>query len=68
MVLRNKDKDWGFIQFRIHRARSLPTVHHINSEKKKSVLVGGAPATKPLGISTFSPDKSEGGGVIKGKS
>lgn len=28
------------------------------SEKKKSVLEGGGPATSPLGISTFSPVRS----------
>lgn len=31
---------------------------YYKSEKKKSVLGGGGPATSPLGISTISPDKS----------
>lgn len=31
---------------------------YARSEKKKSLFVGGGPATRPLGISTFSPERS----------
>lgn len=40
---------------------------YINSEKKKSVFVGGGPATSPLGISTISPDRSEKGTTMSGR-
>lgn len=34
---------------------------YTTSEKKKSLFIGGGPDTKPLGISTISPDKSSPG-------
>lgn len=34
------------------------TKNQSRSEKKKSALEGGGPATSPLGISTFSPVRS----------
>lgn len=44
----------------IIREKNTPSLssHQMRSEKKKSVLLGGGPVTSPLGISTFSPDRS----------
>lgn len=41
-----------------HCSKYITTKIYINSEKKKSLFIGGGPATRPLGISTISPDKS----------